>query len=770
MSRQINHIYEFGPFRLDSAEHLLLREGEPVPLRPKVFDILLVLVENRGHLVEKNKLMNAVWPNTFVEEANLNKNISMLRQALGENQSAHEYIETVPKLGYRFIAAVKELESGTTELLVQRHTRSRIVAEEEEEEEETDAWSRQPPPSASVGATTRQRSNAEFGITTVPLTQTEQLVTTSRFESVRSAIKRHQMVATLFLGVLTVIAAIVVVKFIQNQSHPTRPLLQTFKLTRLTTSGRALMAAISPDGKYVAHVMEEKRLQALWLRQIGESHDVQIVPAANVMYWSVTFSPDNNHVYFISWEKNKTDAALYRVPVLGGLAKQLVVGIGSSITFSPDGQRIAYVNDYSRGQSKLMMAQADGTAEQVLLARTHPDAFSHNPTAGPAWSPDGKYIISAAGRNGYFNELVVVRLEDRTQTQLTPKIGSSVKQIVWLEDSGGLIITARADGASPRQIWHVSYPGGDTRRITNDLTDYDGVSLSRNSNMMVTVQTEQITELWVAPDADTSHAKRLASEIGTNMIRENLSWTPDGRIVYCSNAGGHIDLWVMDENGANRRQLTSEAGNNIHPTVSPDGRHIVFASDRTGAYRLWRMNIGTGVTNQLTNTSDVGEAFPHYSPDGRWVVYQQGYGSATATLWKVTADGGTPVQLTNTVTMRPAISPDGRLIAYYYMDDEVWGLAVIPFDGGPVVRKFVMPPTVESRIVHWSTDGSALFYLETREGVSNIWSQPLRGGPPRKLTNFESSLLSYFDWSRDGKHLAFTNSSSISDVVLLNFD
>src|SRR4030095_6218121 len=117
MSSRVKQLYEFGPFRLDPAEHTLLRDGRPIPLRPKVFDILLVLVENRGHLVNKEQLMNSVWTEQFVEEGNINKNISMLRQALGESDSGYKFIETVPKRGYRFVADVREVnDNRNTEL------------------------------------------------------------------------------------------------------------------------------------------------------------------------------------------------------------------------------------------------------------------------------------------------------------------------------------------------------------------------------------------------------------------------------------------------------------------------------------------------------------------------------------------------------------------------------------------------------------------------------------------------------------------------------
>src|SRR5262245_55711093 len=117
MSLQSKRIYEFGLYRLDGAERLLWRDGEPVPLQPKVFDLLLALVERHGRLVEKEELMNVVCPDTFVEESNLASNISILRKTLGVN--GQQFIETVPKRGYRFGTAVRELNNGSVESVIE---------------------------------------------------------------------------------------------------------------------------------------------------------------------------------------------------------------------------------------------------------------------------------------------------------------------------------------------------------------------------------------------------------------------------------------------------------------------------------------------------------------------------------------------------------------------------------------------------------------------------------------------------------------------------
>src|SRR5687767_4405690 len=133
MSKPGKLLYEFGPFRLDPAEHILLRDGLAVSLRPKEFAVLLALVEHHGRLMTKDDLLQEVWPGQFVEEGNLNRHISSLRRVLGESSDAPQYVETVPKVGYRFVAPVREIRDRSADMVIERHTIARIVTEEEEE-------------------------------------------------------------------------------------------------------------------------------------------------------------------------------------------------------------------------------------------------------------------------------------------------------------------------------------------------------------------------------------------------------------------------------------------------------------------------------------------------------------------------------------------------------------------------------------------------------------------------------------------------------------
>src|SRR6266566_4751994 len=130
MIERAKHFYEFGQFRIDEGERVLLREGQPVPLAPKVFDTLLALVKDRGHVIEKDRLMKELWPDTFVEESNLTYNISQLRKMLGDG-AGERYIETIPRRGYRFTAPVREGDEEAAALIIEERSQSRTVIEEE---------------------------------------------------------------------------------------------------------------------------------------------------------------------------------------------------------------------------------------------------------------------------------------------------------------------------------------------------------------------------------------------------------------------------------------------------------------------------------------------------------------------------------------------------------------------------------------------------------------------------------------------------------------
>lgn len=549
-----------------------------------------------------------------------------------------------------------------------------------------------------------------------------------------------------------------------------------FKLTRLTSNGKASAAVISPDGKYVVHVLGTTEQQSLWLRHIATGSDQEIVPANGSPITRLSFSPDGDHIYFVRHDSNEP-LSLNVVPVLGGPIKKLVTDIDTAVTFSPDGTRFAFVRgDPSRNEASLIVANADGTSEQKLVTH-HIGELFWGEAATPAWSPDGEKIAFAlknsapgpASRN-----ITTVQVKTGTEQQLTSEKWNAIETICWLHDGSGLVVTASEPERRNTQIWLASYPTGEVRRITNDLNNYQNASLTTDGANLVTVINEGTSDVWVAAVRDTNRATQITSNRFDGV--SGIDWTPDGRIVHGSRVSGTADLWIMNADGREDRQLTANAGLNLFTKVSPDGRYIAFMSTRTGETNLWRMDIDGANQKQLTHGNN--DFNPHFTPDGQWVVYTSGTGEKTS-IWKVPVDGGEPIQLTDYTSGGGAVSPkDGKIICWF-IDERAtprrMRTGVLAPEGGAPTAVFDLPqysgtfgPGFYGQVVRWAVDGRALTYIVTKDGVSNIWAQPLDGSPPKPLTDFKSDLIIYYAWSPDGNNLALARGSMISDVVLIS--
>jgi serine/threonine protein kinase len=600
-------------------------------------------------------------------------------------------------------------------------------------------------------------------------TNVEAARTTSSVEYLVSEISRHKSGAALALVAVTVMVAGIIwglTKFFNP--HKPAAAFQTMKIARVTSSGKATDATISPDGKYVVYVEDDGGRQSLWVRHVATSSNVQIVAPAEAWYGDLSFSPDGNHIYYLRAEKNDPIGVLYQIPVLGGAPRKLIANVESAITFSPDGKRIAFVRrNPDQGEYALVVANANGTGEQQLAARKFPALFLY-----PAWSPDGNVVACSTksqDMGGRFMSVIEVSVESGAEKPITSHRWWQVGRICWLSDGGGLVMIAADQASSPAQVWQLSYPGGEARRVTNDLNNYVGMSLTADSKALVTVQQDQLSSIWVAPNGDTNRAKQITSGGGRVDGANGLCWSSSGKIVYTSSESGTSDIWIMEADGTGQRQLTSDGSSNLYPSVSPDDRSVVFVSNRTGSAHIWSMDLDGYNTKQLTN-SPVGEAFPTYSPDGRWIVYTSSV-TGTQTLWKLPIDGDEPVQLIDRPSSEPAISPDGKRIACTYLNEQSNSdvVAIIPFAGGQPTKINDIPPTVNLLVpVRWTTDGRALSYVDTRVGVSNIWSISFEGGQPKQLTDFKAEQIFWFDWSRDGHQLACARGTVTNNVVLIS--
>jgi eukaryotic-like serine/threonine-protein kinase len=754
-------VYEFGPFCLDPAERSLTRDGIPVSLTPKAFETLLVLVERSGHLVEKDELMCQVWPDAFVEEVGLARNVSSLRKALGEGPTEIRYIETVPKRGYRFVAPVRTLGESDSDLVFRRQIRAQIIREEEEDEPSASEARTVKPQTSQSAASNAKSQNLPAAVdhyavlSRAPGTET----------NVRGS-RSYQATTTLIFSGLLMIVTVVCYGLYRLASHQRASVsFQSAKLARLTSTGTAIGAAISPDGKWLVYVADDGAQQSLWLRQVAITNsNTQIVPSAEVQYGGVAFSPDGNYIYYSVQEKNDFRGTLYLVPVLGGTARKLLTGIHSSVAFSPDSKRMAFFYFYE-DEDRLMIANADGTGVRQLATRRGSEVFFFGWFSGASWSPDGKTLATPLGNTAEnYMTVAAVSVESGDIKSLTPQKWDEVRQVAWLSDGSRLLVTAKEQATANFNIWEISSSSGEAKKITNDLNSYTTISLAADSNTLATIQTERMANLWVMPPKDSAHATQITQGRGFD---SQPSWTPDGKIVYTSNASGSNNLYLIDPRGANSKQLSFGSGLSRSPSVSPDGRHIVFLSDRSGVQHLWRMESDGGNPKQLTDT-DRPDFDPYCSPDGQWVVYASAANKAT--LWKVALNGGQPLQLTEKSSYSPAISPDGKQITCYYKEEPTapFKIAILPSEGGQPIKTFTLSTTgFPDTNLRWTPDGRAIVYAVTRGGVSNLWAQPVDGSQPKQLTSFTSDRIFRFDFSRDGKQIALSRGSQASDVVLL---
>src|SRR5262245_9876064 len=526
--RQGNYFYHFGPFQVDITNRLLLRDGTPIPLAPKVLDALFVLVENSGRVLKKEDLMNYLWPDCFVEESNLTQIIFQLRKALGESAAKQQYIETIPKRGYRFIAEIRmvngELEKESTPL----------IGTKDNFPEDKDSHVNGIERIEAVKHELERLTSHSHSPGKINPAQTEQL-------DIRQKWRKVGIAAAVLLAVAAGAFSLnYLIRRNQLISRSDMPFKKVPQLRKLTSSGNAQLPALSPDGNYVAYMFEEAGRQGIRVRQVNSTTEAQVVPPAEITYRGMTFSPDGSFIYYVVLEKDQPNGTLYRVPVLGGTPRKVLAWVDSIITFSPEGKQFAFVRiTAEQKESFLMTANADGSGEQQLAARRKPEIFS---VRGPAWSPDGKTVASVAGMSSpgeSYMYIVTVNAANGIETRLGSQTWNLIESAAWLKDTSGLMISAwhQEWPVFANQIWYLSYPRGEVMKVTDDLGSYARTSIAAHTDIMVTGRSERISRLWVAPNGDANRARLIRTGYGDNYSENfGLCWTPDGRLVYGSHA------------------------------------------------------------------------------------------------------------------------------------------------------------------------------------------------------------------------------------------
>jgi serine/threonine protein kinase len=571
------------------------------------------------------------------------------------------------------------------------------------------------------------------------------------------------------IAVLVVLAAAGFGVYSMLHRAATTP-FQNFSIAQVTNSSRAVVAAISPDAKYVLTVMNDKGLNSLWLRNVATGSDTQVVPPSATIP-SVAFSPDGNYIYYRKAENAIASVFnIYRAPVLGGTPRTVLHDVDSAFTFSPDGKRMAYIrgNDPEIGKYRLLSANVDGSDEKVLYIA---------PLKGLArslsWSPDGKKIAYPEFQpEGAFGGINLFDI-DSGKIRLLTYADKAPFEVAYSATGDGLFVIYRQKGPTVArgQIGYVTLGDGQLRTISRDTNSYAALSLSADGKTLATVQQKAVSNFYVLPGEGSASAD--ASPLASNGGQiQNFNWATDGGLL----ASDVTQLEHMDADGNNKRQLVSDATAGILDLWSC-GDYIVFTwafHDNANFFSIYRVNADGSHPVKLADENF--QSTPVCAANHNWVYFFPN----VKELGRVPLDGSGPAEAIAGSRVAGAflagrgigISPDGKTLAY------VIGIVTSP-DAAPEEKvalldtatlsspRFLKANPRISRGVQFTPDGKAVAYPVAENGADNVWIQPIDGSPGRQMTHFNSEQIQSFHWSPDGKNLGVLRGHTDSDVVLL---
>ena len=543
----------------------------------------------------------------------------------------------------------------------------------------------------------------------------------------------------------------------------------------LTDHGQAIgFASISGDGRLVAYGRREGE-RSLRVKQVATGSEVTVVPPQTGLFGTgAAFTPDGNYLYYAHADPaNPNDTNLYSVPALGGAARQVVTDVASSVAFSPDGKRMAYRRMIpDKGESQLLIANADGSGEQVIAQRGIQNTSF---LTEPSWAAAGNLIAVGAfevGKTAITSILIFTPEGKLVKDFPFPMIVSAV---AWLPDSSGMFFVGaeKSTGLRP-QIWFQPYPTGDFFKISNDLSQYSWLSVTADGKSFVTTQERPTVGIYVGdspPVLNPAIDWKLAPVSTEEATGYAISWTASGKLLQ-RDASFHDYVTAAD--GSGRVRLLEHDDLVFDPIACGPGNVVVVGRVVENNYpNLWRLDLETGELKQITSGTD--EEQGSCTPDGKWVVYSGPQATDNVVhIFKVSIDGGTPVELAHGNVLTPVVSPDGALVAYGRIDGQGAAakskIVVQKLEGGPPVKELDAPPGFHE--LGWAPDGRALTYVRNTSGsVQNVYMQPLAGGAAVQLTHFNSEpgAVYAYAWSRDGRKFAIARGRyNDTDVVLFS--
>ena len=587
-------------------------------------------------------------------------------------------------------------------------------------------------------------------------------------------------VLTAVAAAVLVVVALAVGLYMRRASHALRrgSSSSSLQVLPLTESGKSYRVAVTPDGSYVAYVKKEAEKYELRLLQVATERDVQLLPGAPERINNLHFSRDGNFLYFLRAldpSKHPHTSGLFRIGTLGGPVTTLATDAHpvsdrlSSVTVSPDGKQIGYISQ-TASESLIVAIDADGSNRRVLAKRPIGQSFWYI-----EWSPSQDTLAAVADNDKDAMSLFRVELPAGSMRELTGP-GWAIGQPAWSSDGATIFAPASPnEDDAIMQILAFDARTGAHRAVTSSWMRYSEQTLSATDNDdLVANSFDAEINLWVKDQSSQPYPLPVLRGEGTFAV----VWV-DSKIV----TGNGTEMVVHEPDGRNPTKLRTYS--TVYAQLARCGPdHVVYwAQDAKRGSHIARTDITTGSSSALIDGPN--DTQPTCTADGSTLVFVHCSGKGDhCALTRKSLDSGQSRELyqfdpaDNNVSgdPSPSVSPDGKSVLFWRYtpaEDSYEWAAIIPLAGGEV--KKVRMPIPASHFVgqgawgafRWAADGKSIFYARNEKGTGNIWSVPLAGGAPKRLTSFDSEQIIFaFDVSPENR-LVISRGNWINDVVLI---
>lgn len=739
-----SHIYQFDNVRVEAQGFRLWKADAPVSIEPKAFQVLLFLLENRGRLVEKRELLDAVWKETFVTENALTREIAQLRKALGENARDAKYIETVPTKGYRFIADV-ELKNGR-EVKAEAQAVREAALEKALEQEEAAALLT---PSTAVAAHAAGKESPRARSATSPA-----------------------VFITLGALALLVIGGIFLWKYLRGPASETASVRRISQLT--TWQGLDLYPSLSPDGNSLAYSSNHEGNFEIYVKPLASGgHEIKIT-SDDGQNTQPAWSPDGQYIAYHS----RNRGGIWIVPSLGGNARRLTE-FGAKPAWSRDGSMLAFQSEAPSDLSSnaygalppstiWTIPARGGQATQITQVGAPLGGHS-----SPAWSPDGRRIVFLTYDTSLAEIWSVSATGGELQRLTTQQLffdpvyapdGETIYCVGLSRNMYGLwkMQVRATNGERLGEVVEIQSAG--PQPIRNLTISADGKKIAYAARSL----TSDIWSVPLAPATSEATGQPVPLLQDRSVRKTNPNFSPDGKRVALGifRSGVPGSVWLVDPDGKNLSQLTTGSFSSTVPGwLSSDEVAYLTYRQETATYST--TNLKTGIERAIM-PAPLDMDFPRISPDGKQLVYNSGRGGII-NIWKLALDGGAPRQLTFDKELMgwPSWSPDGRLLAFEMKRGDDTHIGVMPSDGGEATQ--LTFERGQAWPHSWSPDGDKIAFAGFRNGVWNIWWVSLKDKTQKQLTNFDklNAYVRYPAWSPLGTQIVFEYAEMTGNIWMM---